>query len=459
MGRISPKSFENQVLARNGRLGQDAEMIMASALNAVDPYTCVTSHLGRDELTIEINGERIALEDIDRVYLVAIGKAAVPMAMAALDIFGDLIVKAMAVTKDPRFLEKNGYQGKLEVFLGGHPVPTTDSVKATREVLDKIPQLTARDLVITAISGGGSALFTAPVAGLLLDDLQVVTSLLLRSGADIQEINTIRKHLDQVKGGRLAKRWSPARIQTLILSDVIGDQLDMIASGPTVADPTTYTDAWAILEKHHLVDAVPASIREVLEQGKAGLLDETIKPDDFRRMNVSNHLVGTNQLAALAAKAQAETLGYVSEVVTTVLTGTTDRVAKVLQALIDQWVHERQQKPGCLIFGGETTVNVTGTGKGGRSQDLVMRMVPYLAIQKGVLFISLATDGDDGPTDAAGGAADSLVLGEGYEEMGLEIGDFIANNDAYPYLKQTGCLMLTGATGTNVNDLIFVFIG
>ena len=457
MGKISPKSFENQVLARNGKLGQDAEAIMSAALNAVDPYACVLSHLGRDEQAIEINGERIGLVDIDRVYLVAIGKAAVTMAVAVLDQFGDLIVKAMALAKDPQFLEQNGYKGKLAVFLGGHPVPNTDSVQATREVLDGIPVLTERDLVITAISGGGSALFTDPVEGVSLGDMQTMTTLLLKSGADIQEINTIRKHLDGVKGGRLAARWSPARIQTLILSDVIGDQLDMIASGPTVADPTTFADAWKIVEKYHLTGLIPQSVRKVLEQGMAGQIDETMKPKSFEQMHISNHLVGTNQLAALAAKERAEALGYHNEVITTTLTGTTDMVTEDLKEMINRHL-SRHEKPTCLILGGETTVNVTGTGKGGRNQDLVMRMVPFLANQQGLLFISLATDGDDGPTDAAGAVADNLVLGEGFEKLGLEIGDFIANNDAYEYLKQTGCLMITGATGTNVNDLIFIFM-
>lgn len=456
MALISQDSFDNRVLRRNGRLGEEAKAIMAAALNAVDPYACVQSQLSLGKKALTINGEKICLEDIDRIFLVGIGKASVPMAMAVLDEMSDLITKALAVTKDAKFLEMNGYQGKLEIFLGGHPVPTADSVNATQKVLKAIPKLTERDLIITLISGGGSALFTDPVEGITLSDLQATTSLLLKSGADIQEINTIRKHLDGVKGGRLAARWSPAQIQTLILSDVIGDDLDMIASGPTVADPTTFKDAWKIVEKYQLTDAIPLSVLNILKDGMVGKIAETMKPAEFEWLKVDNHLVGTNSLAALAAKERAEELGFLSEVLTTTLTGTTDLAAETLAEVIKERIAERLQdtKPNCLILGGETTVNVTGTGKGGRNQDLVMRMVPFLAERDNVLFISLATDGDDGPTDAAGAVADGQV----YKELGLKIEEYIANNDAYEFLKQTGCLMKTGATGTNVNDLIFIFI-
>ncbi|QRN83792.1 glycerate kinase [Chloroflexota bacterium] len=460
MALITTESFENRVLHRNGQMGEAAKVVMAAALNAVDPYSCVQDHIKRDENAIEFNGERVELAEIDRIFLVGVGKASVPMTMAVLDGLDDLIAKAFAVTKDAKFLEMNGFLDKLEVFQGGHPVPSEASVQATREVLNRIPSLTERDLVIAAISGGGSALFTDPVEGITLADLQAMTTLLLKSGADIQEINTIRKHLDMVKGGRLAARWAPARIQTLILSDVIGDDLDMIASGPTVADPTTFEDAWAIVEKYHLQQLMPKPVRDVLKSGLVGKLPETVKPSDFDSMPVSNHLVGTNTLAALAAKKQAEKLGFNAKVLTTILTGLTGEVAIGLGELIlvETVIRKDEAWPKCLILGGETTVNVTGTGKGGRNQDLVVRMVKFLAEKEGMLFISLATDGDDGPTDAAGAVADGQVYQEGAEKLGLNIEEYIANNDAYEYLKQTGCLLMTGATGTNVNDLIFIFI-
>jgi len=460
MALISPESFQNIVLLRNGRLGCDAEEVMAAALHAVDPYACVQSHFVRNSEMLEINGEFVNLANTNRIYLVGIGKASVPMAMAVLDCMGDLIEKALVVTKDAKFLAQAGYQDKLEIYLGGHPVPTNESMGATKAILDQIPDLAADDLVIMVVSGGGSALFTDPVEGITLSDFKVLTNLLLNSGADIQEINTIRKHLDAVKGGRLAARWAPAQVQTLILSDVIGDDLDMIASGPTVADSTTFTDAWEIIKKYNLIQSIPKSIQDVFQRGMAGEMAETVKPAQLQKLAVKNHLVGTNQLATLAARNKADELGYQTEILTTTLTGTTDVVAENLAAMINEYLAKplTKNQPVCLILGGETTVNVTGTGKGGRNQDLVMRMVPFLATVEGVLFISLATDGDDGPTDAAGAAADAFVMDDGLREKGMVIEAYIDNNDAYEYLRKTGCLIKTGATGTNVNDLIFIFI-
>ena len=457
MPRFAPEMFTNDVLSRNGQLGRDACEVMAAALNAVDPYPCVNSHLSLKGNVLEIGGEGLALEQFDRIFLVGIGKASVPMVLAVLDQLGTRITQAMAITKDAKFMAQDGYAGKLTVLQGAHPVPDERSVRATQKVLEQIPALTARDLILMAISGGGSALFTAPLAGLSLSDLQTVTTLLLRSGADIQEINTVRKHLDLVKGGRLAALWAPAQIQTLILSDVIGDDLDMIASGPTVADPTTFSDAWQIVQKYDLEKAIPESIARVLRLGLEGDIPESVKPARMADLKVKNHLIGTNQLAAEAAAQRAKELGYTPKVLTTTLTGLTAEVSSDLLAVIDEEL-KGKGKPVCLILGGETTVAVTGTGKGGRNQDLALRMTPGLEGKEGVLLISLATDGEDGPTDAAGAASDANVLRDGDVRWGMEIDTYIKNNNAYVYLEKTGALVRTGATGTNVNDLIFIFI-
>lgn len=459
MPRFAPEMFTNDVLSRNGQLGRDACEVMAAALNAVDPYPCVNSHLSLKGNVLEIGGEGLALEQFDRIFLVGIGKASVPMVLAVLDQLGARITQAMAITKDAKFMAQDGYAGKLTVLQGAHPVPDERSVRATQKVLEQIPALTARDLILMAISGGGSALFTAPLAGLSLSDLQTVTTLLLRSGADIQEINTVRKHLDLVKGGRLAALWAPAQIQTLILSDVIGDDLDMIASGPTVADPTTFSDAWQIVQKYDLEKAIPESIARVLRLGLEGDIPESVKPARMADLKVKNHLIGTNQLAAEAAAQRAKELGYTPKVLTTTLTGLTAEVSSDLLAVIDEELKLKGKgKPVCLILGGETTVAVTGTGKGGRNQDLALRMTPGLEGKAGVLLISLATDGEDGPTDAAGAASDANVLRDGDVRWGMEIDTYIKNNNAYVYLEKTGALVRTGATGTNVNDLIFIFI-
>jgi hydroxypyruvate reductase len=383
------------------------------------------------------------------------------MAKAVVDLLGDLLNLAVVVTKDPQFKTAQGYRGKLDVLLGGHPVPNADSVDSTQAVLDQLPVFTKRDLVLVMISGGGSALFTNPMPGITLEDMRKLTELLLKSGADIQEINTLRKHLDQVKGGRLAARMSPARVHTLILSDVIGDRLDMIASGPTVPDPTTFQDAWDVVTKYHLKDNLPASIPQFLEEGNVGEQPETLKQAQFDKMQVGNHLIATNVKAALAARKRAEVLNYESLVISTHLTGLTPSVAEFLSGIIQTEVETDlpARKPTCLIFGGETTVKVVGDGKGGRNQDLVLHMVSALAGYQDVLFISLATDGEDGPTDAAGAASDALVYRDGASVMGLNIDTYISTNNSYGYFNQVGGLIRTGATGTNVNDLIFVLAG
>ena len=267
MPKIGAERFQNAVLRRLGDLGEQACEVMAAAINAVDPYACVQSYLSLEEGTLTIGHTQISLDEIGKIFLLGLGKASVPMSMAVLDALGDSVDGATAVTKDEKFLAQNGYRDKLVVYQGAHPVPDERSIYATKTVLNELPQLKADDLVIVVISGGGSALFTYPIEGVSLGDLQELTTLLLRSGAYIQEINTIRKHLDRVKGGRLSALLAPAQIQTLILSDVIGDDLDMIASGPTVADPTTYAEAWQIVQKYNLVDAVPQAVKAGAHEG------------------------------------------------------------------------------------------------------------------------------------------------------------------------------------------------
>jgi hydroxypyruvate reductase len=287
-----------------------------------------------------------------------------------------------------------------------------------------------------------------------------MTEILLKSGANIDEINAIRKHLDQVKGGGLAVILQPAHVQTLVLSDVIGDRLDVIASGPTVPDPSTYQDALDILGRYDVLEQVPSGILQHLELGREGVIPDTLKPGQLPSEKISNHLVGTNFLAAQAAYIHAKSLGYHTAIISTALTGLTENVADFLKGTIQTALANGHPvtKPVCLIFGGEPTVNVTGKGLGGRNMDLALRMVPRMAEMDGVLFVSLATDGEDGPTDAAGAVADALVFNEGREKFGLNIDTYIQDNDAYHYFERVGGLIKTGATGTNVNDLILILI-
>ncbi len=449
----SPDSFNNRILDRNGVIGQDASKIMAAALKAVNPYDCVVNYFNEHDLASEFDG-------FDKALLIGFGKASVPMAKALIDKLGNRITSAGVVTKDERFLNEDGYKKKLRVLLGGHPIPTSDSVHSTQAILESLPELTERDLVLVLISGGGSALFTDPFSTVSLEDLQKMTQTLLKSGADIHEINTLRKHLDQVKGGGLIKRLQPAKIHAFILSDVIGDRVDMIASGPTAPDPTTYQDALNIIRKYGLDSQLPRSILRVLEGGIAGEYPETLRREELRVGSVENHIIGSNFDAALAAKKRALDLGYHALVISTHLTGLTSHVADFLNGIIEteRLHHQPLQKPACLIFGGETTVEVKGEGQGGRNQDLALRMVPKLAGKGEVLFISLATDGEDGPTDAAGAVADSQVFCEGEDAYGMNINTFIDENDSYNYFKKVGGLIQIGSTGTNVNDLVLIMI-
>lgn len=452
--------FSNRVCDRNPELGSHASEILTHAIQAVDPYDCVYNQVHVDGDRLIVGNKAISLRKFERIFLIGFGKAAVPMALACIDRLDEKIHQAHVITKDPKFLIGHESQCKLTVHLGGHPIPDINSIQSTQAVLRSLPDLIERDLVLVVISGGGSALFTDPIPGVSLDDIQKMTQLLIHCGADIYEINTLRKHLDQVKGGRLAERLQPAQVESIILSDVIGDRLDMIASGPTVPDPTTFEDTVNILTKYHLEAETPVEILRYLEQGKAGDYQETLKPGQISQDKVDNHLVGTNYLAAQAALSHAKSLGYHSAIISTELTGRTVHVAEFLAGIVNTVVAFDQPvaKPACLIFGGEPTVNVTGEGLGGRNMDLALRMVPMLADKTGVLFVSLATDGEDGPTDAAGAAVDGDVFRDGKDHIGLNIASFIKNNDSYHYFDQVGGLIKTGATGTNVNDLVIILL-
>lgn len=457
---ISPGLFENRVFKRNKRLGSHACQILARATQAVDPYVCVDHHVQYDGQVLVLGKKVVAIDRFERIFLIGFGKAAVPMAKALLDKIGKRIDQASVITKDAKFLSEQGYFDRLAIYNGGHPIPTMESIKATRAIVSNLPELTDKDLVLTVISGGGSALFTDPIDNVSLDDLQSLTQELLNCGADINEINTLRKHLDKVKGGRLAEKLMPAYVENLILSDVIGDRLDMIASGPTVADPTTFHDAFDILNKYGLQEKIPDSILNSINAGKQGKIHETLKPSQLTPGRVDYHLVGTNFIAAEAACQKALALGYHAVVISTHLTGRTDHLSGFLNDILQtQLMYNRPaEKPACLIFGGEPTVNITGQGLGGRNMDLTLRMVAKIAGKQGVLFMSFATDGDDGPTGAAGAVTDELVLHEGLEIHGLIVDSFIENSDSYHYFDRVGGLIKTGATGTNVNDLILMLI-
>jgi hydroxypyruvate reductase len=315
------------------------------------------------------------------------------------------------------------------------------------------------DLVICLISGGASALLTMPVTGVSLADLQALTSLLLACGANINEINTLRKHLDQVKGGQLARLAQPARVASLILSDVVGSPLDVIGSGPSVPDSSSFADAYAVLERYGLLGKAPVSIVKYLQRGCQGGAPETPKPDDPLFDRVQNVIIGSNQQAADAALQEALAEGFSAMLLTTYLQGEARQAGRWLAAIARQIASNGQplQPPACLVVGGETTVTILGDGQGGRNQEMALGAVEDLANLPGAVLVTLATDGGDGPTDAAG----AVVTGETLQralQLGLRPGDYLRRNDAYHFFQGLGDLLVTGPTGTNVNDLAFLFV-
>ena len=404
--------------------------ILASALKAVDPFEAVQKYLPK------IDGS---------VYGLGIGKAAIPMmdALAGrIPLSGGLAITKYGSRDASRL---------YPIIEGGHPIPDERSLQAGHRVLEFVSPLVENDTLVCLISGGGSALMTAPHAGISLEDLQSLTSLLLSCGARIDEINTIRRHLDRVKGGGLV-RATKARIISLILSDVIDNPLEAIASGPTAPDPTAKENAFAVITKYHLEDQIPKSIQSVLDN-----IPETLKPKDAEFNRVQNLIVGDNKLAALAAMKQARHEGLHSEILTNALQGEARQVGiKLAKQLRDEM--SKRSHPFCLIAGGETTVTLRGTGKGGRNQELALAAVDELAGLKDSMLISLATDGDDGPTDAAG----AVVTGESAQRaelLGLSAADHLSRNDAYTFFDALDDLIRTGPTATNVNDLIFLIGG
>ena len=400
--------------------------ILSASLEAVDPYKAVQKHLP----TL-----------LGRVFGLGIGKAAVPMmdALAArITLSGGL-----AVTKFTSGIHRESFA----VIEGSHPVPDERSLQAGKRVLEFVSALNEEDTLVCLISGGGSALVTAPYVP--LEDLQTLTSFFFFNDTATTEIYTLRRQLDHLKGGGLA-RATKAKIASLILSDVIGNPLEAIASGPTAPDPTTKTDALAILKKYDLESRVPDSILLFLNDE-----DQVFQEQASRFQNVQNIIVGDNKFASQAALEQAEREGFYAEILTNELQGEARTVGRELahRLRVDSAMKPR---PFCLIAGGETTVTLRGKGKGGRNQEVALSAVSELRDLENVMLVSLGTDGDDGPTDAAG----AVVTGETAQRaelLGLDASDHLSRNDAYPFFDALGDLLKTGPTGTNVNDLNFLF--
>ena len=422
--------------------------ILSAALDAANPSTAIRRRLTREKNLLAINEQRYALKNYSAVYLAAIGKAAIPMAHATAEILGaDLDAGVVVYKTDPKNAAK---KENLRYFQAAHPIPDGRSLAAGEYLLEFLSQATSQDLVLFLISGGGSALITLPEKGITLGELQSLTDLLLRSGVRIDEMNTLRRALDRVKGGGLAEAAAPAETLTLLLSDVVNSPLEAIASGPTVPNPTDKAAALAVLEKYHLCEKVPPSILDFLRERE---VPRSAPPQGFALV------IGDNRISAAAAKSQAEKEGFFSQVLTTSLQGEAAEIGAKLGRMLREndfsTYGVKASPPYCLILGGETTVTLQGkVGRGGRNQELALAAAVELDGAEDVILLTLATDGEDGPTDAAGAivAGETLVRAKA---LGLDAATHLRRHDAYPFFDSLGDLLKIGSTGTNVNDLIF----
>ena len=437
-------------------LREAARQIFAAAVRAVDPGEAVRRHVIREGTRLRVGTEILDLAAIRQIIVVGCGKAAAPMAAAVEGILGERIARGVVVTKY-RHLHPTA---TIRVHEAGHPVPDAAGLAGAEAVLDQVRRLGPQDLVLLLISGGGSALSPAPVAGISLADKQALTTALLACGADIREMNAIRKHISRIKGGQLARAAQPAQVAALVLSDIVGDPLDAIASGPTVPDPTTYADALGILDTYGIRGEIPASIRARLEAGARGEVPETPKPDDPLFARVRNVIVGSNLQALEAAQAEAGRLGLAPMILSSSIEGETREVARMHAAIAREirCTGHPLAPPACLISGGETTVTLKGSGKGGRNQEFALAAALDIAGVPGVVVLSGGTDGTDGPTDAAGAIVDGETCARAAGQ-GLDARASLSANDSYHFFQALGDLLITGPTNTNVMDVRLVLVG
>lgn len=437
------------------QMREDALSIFAAGLAAVEPMRAVYNHLALEGDILTAGGNRLKLPTAGRVFLVGAGKAAGPMAAAVENVLGQRLFRGLIVTK-------YGHQHplkKTELLEAGHPLPDANGLAAGREISALLAEADEKDLVIVVISGGGSALLPAPPPAITLEEKMAVTELLLGCGATIDEVNTVRKHLSTLKGGGMARLAAPARVLTLILSDVVGDPLDVIASGPTVPDRSTFSEALGILTYYQIDTKIPRTVLSYLQDGVAGRIKETPKHEEPYFSNTWNVIVGNNPMAVFAAEARAKELGYNSLVLSTTITGETRPVAEMHAALVREIVSTGNPltAPACLISGGETTVTLKGNGKGGRNQEFALATAVGIQNCADSLILSAGTDGTDGPTDAAGAFADCTTVKRGLA-AGLDLSQHLEENNAYPFFAALNDLVRTGPTKTNVMDLHLVLV-
>jgi hydroxypyruvate reductase/glycerate 2-kinase len=431
-----------------------AEQVFLAGVESVIPAHLIPGVITLNGDDLFIQNLRFSLSRFDNIYVIGAGKASAAMAFEIEKVLGSRITAGHIVVK-----YGHDYRLKyIKVTEAGHPVPDSNGFKATESILKIAHKANGNDLVLCLLSGGGSSLLTDFPAGSSMDEIMTVNDLLVKSGACIKEINAVRKHLSSVKGGQLARTVYPATLVSLILSDVTGDPPDVISSGPTCADPTTFSQAIEVLVKYNLTFEVPTGILKHLRDGEAGMVAETPKYSDAVFERTTNLLIGTNRVALEAARLKTLEYNINPLIIDDQLQGDTSSVAEyIVETALSYQKNEDEIKPVCLLFGGETTINMTGKGKGGRNQHLALKIAMLLKGFPGITVLSAGTDGNDGPTDAAGAVVDSgTISGAIFENIDPD--KFLNNFDSYHFFKKAGGHIITGPTMTNVMDILVVIV-
>lgn len=432
--------------------------ILDHTLLSINPQKCVEDCITVENNKIWFKNVMVDTNTVNRIHVIGFGKAVFPMGMGVLQKIDAGMQQGVVISKHDPEIEFLHLRENFKTLKGSHPVPSELSVQSSRLLIQSLINSTEKDLVLCLISGGGSSIFTIPPDNISLLHLQELTLLLLECGASIDEINTIRKHLDVVKGGGLLHYIHPSKSISLILSDVISDDISMIASGPTTADMTTFEDAKNVILKYHLEPKVHQSIMKYIEEGVKKKIPETVKQGDKLLSKHHNIIIGNLRKAADAAIDMAQVKGFKTELLSLQYHGEARDVGRNLGSLLKETIKNRKDEtPLCLIAGGEPTVTIRGSGKGGRNQEVALSAAIEIAGLDDCCLITLATDGEDGPTDAAGAIVDGDTVNVG-KELGLNAECFLKNNDSYNYLEKTKSLLRTGPTHTNVNDLYIILV-
>ncbi len=435
--------------------------IFQSALRAADPYQAVMRHVSVAGSLLSAGGVKYDLGKFKKIIAVGAGKGTAPMAQAVEAILGNRIDRGIIIVK-------YGHTRSLRTIIqreAAHPLPDDAGMEATLEIRKLLKEAGEDTLILCLFSGGASSLLVAPIEGVSLDEKKETTSVILSAGAGINELNAVRKHLSAVKGGRLAETAYPAAVLALVLSDVIGDRMDVIASGPTVPDSTSFRDALAVIHKYSLEKKIPASVLSVLHMGVSGIMPDTPKEGAFFFQDTRNIVIGNIRQSLDAARTRAEELGYGTQLISADLQGEARDVARMLaaKAIAVRSSMRPDGQPRCLLFGGETTVTVRGKGIGGRNQELALAFSLEIAGTPGITLLSAGTDGTDGPTDAAGAIVDGMTMQKSHA-AGLDAAAYLENNDSYSFFSRLDTLtgeayhIKTGPTGTNVMDLQIILI-